>query len=285
MAGQLQSQTSSSPSRLESSPLLHRIVSQDDIDELYRIYPDLPKNHMSGCPACGKNKGYGVDGEVVLNGIAYTCNCHDQLQRHKHYLNAGIGATYQFISWQDFSNGDALDALQYAYGWVCSMAANVESGNGLFIWSNTNGNGKTSIGAFVLKECIMAGYKCYMTTFQNMLSSMKSGWKDAAYERWYRNKVDSAQVLLIDDLGKEMVDNSTFNKDFAKQTLDSLLRTRTQQGRPTLFTSNFAPGDMSQYYGISVMSLLKESTVGVCVKGGDYRSNHRDRAKGYRRIY
>lgn len=250
---------------------------------LYKVYPDLPRTHMAGCPSCGKNLGYGVDGTTVVRGVEYICNCHDQLQRHKHYLNAGIGATYQFLDWDDYV-GDS-DAIEKCAEWADNMDENVESGRGFYLYSNVNGNGKTMLAALTLKACVMKGYKCYMTTFQNMLSSMKSGWKDADYDRWYRSKVDSAQVLLIDDLGKEMVDNSQFNRDFAKQTLDSMLRTRVQQGRPTLFTSNFAPNGISQYYGMAVASLLGECVLPIEVKGGDYRPMHNGKVKGRRRIY
>ena len=258
-------------------------MPQEDIEELYRIYPDLPRTHLSGCPSCGKNNGYGIDGTLVLDGVEWTCNCHDQLQRYKHYLNAGIGATYQFLSWDDFKGNQ--DALEWVVKWVNDVDEQVEVGRGLFIWSQTNGTGKTFAAALALKECVVKGYRSYMTTFQNMLSSMKSGWKDADYDRWYRNKIDSAQVLLIDDVGKEMMEVSNFNNDFAKQTMDSLLRTRTQQGRPTLFTSNYSPSELTQYYGKAVVSLLNENTCSVNMSGDDYRPMHVGKAKGRRRIY
>ena len=271
------------PQRLPSSPLLNKIVPQDDVDELYAMYPDLPKNHLRGCPSCGKNQGDGRDGLLVLNGVPWVCNCHDQLQRHKHYLNAGIGATYQFLSWDDFG-GDNI-AVGWVKKWVAEMDLSIESGTGLYIWGSENGTGKTTLGSLALKECVMSGYTCYMTTFQNMLSSMKSGWKDAHYEKWYKRKIDSAQVLLIDDVGKEIIDNTQFNKDFAKQTLDSLLRTRTQQCRPTLFTSNLSPAGIGQYYGQAVVSLLNENVVAVAVNGVDYRREVTQKVKGKRRIY
>ena len=49
--------------RLETSSLAHRILDQDDAEQLYAIYPELPKSHMDGCPACGKNLVPMVDGE------------------------------------------------------------------------------------------------------------------------------------------------------------------------------------------------------------------------------
>lgn len=269
--------------QLPSSRLLNRIVPQEDAEELYRIYPDLPRNHLSGCPSCGKNEGYGLDGTVELDGVTFRCNCHDQLQRHKHYLNAGIGATYQFVTWRDFA-GDQ-EALGRVAEWVNLLESNVESGRGLYIWSAENGTGKTMLGTLALKECVNFGYRCYMTTFQNMLSSLKSGWHDPDFDKWYRGKVDSAQVLMIDDVGKELMQTGGFNNDFARQTLDSLLRTRAQQGRPTILTSNLSPGQLIPQYGQAVMSLLTENTFEVPVAGCDFRPNTVSRIKGHRRVY
>ena len=47
--------------RLESSALEHRPLRQEDADALYRNHPDVPRNHLAGCPSCGKNNGYGID--------------------------------------------------------------------------------------------------------------------------------------------------------------------------------------------------------------------------------
>lgn len=272
-------------SRLNSSPLLYRILPQEDAEELYRIYPDLPKSHMSGCPSCGKNRGYGVDGVLVLDGEEFQCNCHDQLQRHKHYLNAGIGSIYQFLSWGDFKGwtraGNAVKE------WTSDASGNYDAGRGLYIYGSGNGTGKTMLGMLALKECVTMGYRCYATTFQNLLSSLKSGWKNADFDKWYRNKVDSAQILMIDDLGKEISPGgeSAFNREFAQQTLDSLLRTRTQQGRPTFFTSNFEIGQLKSHYGAAAVSLMGEGIMQVEVKGSDYRPSAVVRPKGERRIY
>ena len=118
-----------------------------------------------------------------------------------------------------------------------------------------------------------------------MLASMKSGWKDAEFDKWYRGKIDSAQVLMIDDLGKEIVQASGFNVDFAKQTLDSLLRTRAQQGRPTIFTSNMQPGQVKMGYGVAVASLMNEAAVAIEVNGPDFRPEVEHASKGFRRVY
>lgn len=269
--------------RLSDSFLLNRPIPQEDAEQLYRVYPDLPQSHMSGCPSCGKNRGYGADGILLLDGVEWECNCHDQLQRHKHYLNAGIGAAYHYITWKDF-HGDTK-AYTSTVDWVGNYAENIESGIGLYIWGRQFGTGKTCLAAFALKELVMLGYRCYMTTFQNMLSSMKSGWRDSEYDKWYRDKIDSAQVLFIDDIGKETMAGGGFNNDFARQTLDSLMRIRTQQGRPTLFTSNLSIGELANNYGVAIVSLFAESTDVIEVGGSDYRPLLQRQVKGQRRVY
>ena len=615
--------------RLEPSPLIYKIVPQEDVEQLYRMYPDLPKTHMVGCPSCGKNLGQYVDGMVVVDGVQMICNCQDQLQRHKHYLNAGIGANYQYLNWHHFV-GDQ-NAKDRAWEYVVRLHQMVESGIGLFFQGEQYGVGKaqpldalvltpdgfvamgdisvgdkvvggdgstrsvvgvfpqgekpvcivrlkdgrtvecceehlwkvydvdaqkhrvlslneidgeglrsrkskssyrfrvplsapverpsadlpvdpyvlgvligdgclscgtsvvvssneedvmdmladrlgpdycvkkynadsyswgisytpqhnanplrtclvemglrgkasrdkfipkcyinasieqrrellaglmdtdghvdkkghvsystvskalvddvvelarslgiavtysgyerrrggrssieyivrfhtddriwksvkhderfgayrrvrmldsdsspivsverlssmkrmqcimlddggdhtyitdgyvvthnTMLAALVLKSCVMAGYRCYMTTFANMLSSMKAGWKNPEYAQWYKRRVESAQILLLDDVGKELMSGSGFNNDYARQVFDDTMRTRVQDRLPTFITTNFNEQTISQAYGEAVFSLITEQSMAVKVTGSDYRKTMQKFEKGRRRIY
>ena len=267
------------------SPLVNKILPQEDVDALYNLYPNLPRSYMAGCPSCGKNNGYGVNGTVELDGEVYECNCRDQLQLHKHYLDAGIGKTYQFLTWKDFY-GDQ-DAMNKVIEWIDRAEEHIESGSGLYIYSAEYGSGKTFVATMALRSCIKLGYKCYMTTFQNMIANIKSGWKDTNFDKWYKRKVDSSQILLIDDLGKELDGAAGFTMDFAKQTLDSMFRTRVQQGKVTMFTSNMSAGEMAHTYGQAVGSLFNECTEPIKMKAvtGDYRQQVDKNLVGYRYIY
>ena len=269
--------------RLESSALAYKIIDQDDAEQLYSIYPDLPKSHLYGCPSCGKNRGPMVDGELILNGLHVQCNCQDQLQRHKHYLNSGIGLTYQVLSWSDFK-GDQ-NAKRQVDTCLGNLLDDIEIGVGMFIHGSGYGTGKTMLAYLSLKEFVLRGYKCYATTYGDMLASMKAGWRDDKYARWYKSKIDSAQVLVIDDVGKELMQTSGFNNDFSRQTLDGLIRTRAQQSKPTIITTNIGKADVKTYYGSAVASLIDECMNPIRVEGDDYRKLVCVKKKGERRIF
>ena len=269
--------------QLPVGPLVNRTIPQEDADQLYKTYKELPRSHFFGCPSCGKNQGFGRDGILELDGEEVLCNCHDQLQRCKHYLNAGIGMTYQFLDWKDFTG--SREAFGEAQRWSERVAESVESGTNLYLHSRGYGSGKTLLSTLALRRCIVAGHSCYMTTFQNMLAAMKRGWSDGDFDKWYKGKVESARVLLIDDLGKELMEIGGFNNEYARQTLDNLLRTRTQQGRPLIFTSNLGTDELGSHYGPAVVSLFNETTIAVRVDGEDYRKKVVAREVGKRRIY
>ena len=250
---------------------------------LYATHPDLPRRHQDGCPSCGKNLGRGVDGRVELDGVVWTCNCRDQLQRHKFYLSSGIGATYQFLCWRDFV-GDPC-AKEEVQSYARSIRDMVASGRGLFLTSPQYGVGKTMLASLVAKESVMAGYDTYMTTFPDMLSDMKAGWHDSDFSLWYRRKIESARVLVIDDVGKEIMGGDGFNDKFSRQTMDSLVRSRVQQGKVTIMTSNMPVTSFRTFYGPAVVSLMDECMVQIDVGGSDFRASKKPPAVGHRRVW
>lgn len=269
--------------RLEGSPLSIRILPQEDADRLYNTYPQLSRNYRTSCPSCGKSNGPYMDGIVELDGVKWQCNCKDQVQRQKHYLNSGVGMTYQYLWWDDyFGDPEAADVARAYTEDICS---NIEVGHGLYLHSENYGTGKSFLATIIARTAILADYNVFMTTFPDMISSTKAGWKDAEYSKWYRARVDSAQLLILDDVGKELMDTKGHNNDFAKQMLDNIVRTRTQQGRPTIMTSNQSLQDLRTAYGRPLSSLMNETMDFVRVTGDDYRPLKKPSRVGFRRVW
>ena len=221
------------------------------------LYPNLSRNHYLGCPSCGKNKGKFKNGYVNLkDNLEYECNCQDQLQRHKHYLNAGIGRAYQFLCWADFTGNDALcaDAKEFCE----NLGAHIEDGEGLIMCSRSYGTGKTLAASLIAREAVQLGYNTFMSTWADMLDDKKDGWKDNEFNCWHSQRVNSAQLLVIDDLGKEMTGRDGFNDSFSRQTFDTIIRTRTQRAQATIITTNLLSSELEATYGAAVISLLRE---------------------------
>lgn len=220
-------------------------IRQSDADRLYRDFPRLEKGPDNFCPTCG-----GL-GQYFWDGQNHRCNCSRQLQLHKHYLVAGIGVTYQRLSWEDYEGPrEILEAMQkYLEG----HANFVSRGIGLLI-GGPYGAGKTMLTTLLLKDLIKLGYKCFSTTFANTVEAFTAGWKSSEDQKYFQDKFVNSDVLLLDDLGREFRSKNGLNET----TFDNILRTRVQSGRPTFITTNMSLSELEEGYGGAVLSLLRE---------------------------
>lgn len=255
--------------RLEDSPLIDIALSQEDADELYNVYPDLQPDYNEWCPTCFKNKGNGVDGTVIVDGEEWICNCKDQLQRYKHYFNAGIGLTYQRLTWSDYFGDKA--AYAYVSKYLNELDENMLEGRG-FVLFGPAGTGKTMLAALSLKAMVLKNISCYMTTAKDYIDNTKRGWNNAQFQSWYKRKIDGARVLVIDDLGKEVEGGNKSQTEFAKKKIENLIRVRTQQMRPTIVTTNMSGAShIEKVYGKYTQSLMSETLDLIPVHGSDAR--------------
>jgi DNA replication protein DnaC len=197
------------------------------------------------------------------------CNCPDQLQRFKHYLAAGIGKTYQVLTFDDYAGDQA--ALDSCNRYMNLHKAYISSGVGM-VFMGTQGTGKTMLPMLMMKFFVREGYNCFATTFTDMVVKITDSWFTA--ERDFKRKIDSAHVLLIDDLGKDVPRPGTRESAL----MDTILRERVQNSRPTFITTNLNLQAFQEAYGVSAMSLLRERSNVVVVQGGDFRNQALERS-------
>src|SRR5690606_11856928 len=127
---------------------------------LYQRYPELPKCAEVECVICDKTGTYTFRGEEV------ECDCHQQLQLHKHYLVANIGLLYQRLDWNDYE-GDQV-AAKLARQYLSRHRDMIRTGMGL-IYHGEFGAGKTMLASLVAKELVKLGYDVYFSTFTEMI--------------------------------------------------------------------------------------------------------------------
>lgn len=251
--------------------MVSRTLDLVDAETLYKKYPELPHDYMLGCPTCGKNKGLDVDGTIFFDGEEWECNCRDQLQRHKQYLNAGIGEIYQRLTLDDYVGDQAAKAEVVNY--LNHQKDLVRNGVGI-IFTGTYGTGKTLLLTCLLKRLVWEGYSCYFTTFVNLVNMISGSWDSKEDKAEYRRKVAAAKVLVIDDVGKEFMKNG-IKSPFHAAIFDSIIRERVQNAQPTFITMNLNAEQFAATYGESVISLVHEKSIVREVTGVSYRDTAR----------
>ena len=235
-----------------------RFIPDHEMARLYRDHPQLKPSPDKYCPTCGTTKKY------YWQGKFHDCDCTRQLQLHKHYLAAGIGVNYQQLSWDDFEADPKIKQAMDKY--LERHVAFVSKGIGMVLYGEI-GTGKTFGATMLLKDLIKVGYRCYSTTFASMVEMFTAGWKSVDDQQYFQEKIVHSDVLLLDDLGREL---RTKNK-LSESTFDDVLRRRVQDGRPTFITTNMSLAEMNEGYGAAVLSLLSEKSMTYEVKGADYR--------------
>lgn len=234
------------------------VLSDAELGQLEQSHPELKQ----GCITCRGAGTYHYEGQTAL------CDCREQRNLYVRYARAGIGLTYQRLTWQDL--GVPADQLAPVHDYLAKLDEYVAAGMGLFL-SGTVGSGKTTVLNLVLKECVRRDYDCYSTTFVGAVDEFAATWRDNSEKQSFARRFEHSKVLGIDDVGKEYPNKVTAH------TLDRILRTRDQEARPTLVTTNLTPDQVHQGYGGAVLSLLVGQSIEVPLRGEDFRIKARSR--------
>jgi len=225
------------------------------IEYLENKTPQFEKINKIGCPTC-------TDGSCG--------DCRNQLQLYKHYLNAGIGFSYQRLSWDDFHGDEKAYNLARVY--LERHKQFTKGGIGL-MFHGSWGTGKTLLSALIAKELVKLGYSVYFATFTQMVDEFTRGWGSNEEKARFESKVVKSDIFFLDDVGKEF----RTKNNLSEATFDHVLRQRALDNRPTFITTNMTIEELSEGYGSAIFSLLKERVIIHNMSGVDYREFARDR--------
>lgn len=238
------------------------LLPDSELQRLLAKFPELRASPEDYCPTCEKKGTYRWEGKE------FPCDCADQLGLYKKYLSSGIGKEYQRLLWDDVD--PELDPqLQPIYKFLNDPEKYLNRGVGVYLWGPP-GTGKTMIATLILKDLIRKGYTGFSASMAAMVEYFTAGWGGNTDEKsWFTNKFLSSQILVLDELRRE--------NRLAESTFDHILRTRVNEGRPTIITTNLTPDELENGYGSSVLSLIVEKSIVVNLNRQNYRGKAHDR--------
>lgn len=143
-----------------------------------------------------------------------------------------------------FSNYQVTDENRRVFGiakkYVENFDVMLSKNQGILFWGNV-GTGKSYTAAAIANELIDRMHSAIMTSFIKLLNEMMQFGGNDTDKRLsaadYIQKLNQAQLLVIDDLGAER------GTDFALEKVYDIIDSRYRSGKPIILTTNL---EMSQ---------------------------------------
>jgi hypothetical protein len=242
-----------------------RTLRDPELEMLRTIYVSertVPRTPDT-CRTCGGNRTFRWYASGSDELVTYECPCSDQWTLMLYLLYCGVPINYQRLAFRDVRQLSPA-TVEVLNAYTDDLDFHFDRGMGLYFYGK-NGTGKTLLASLVLKKAIAAGYRGFFTTFADLTERRKMGFELPQMREWYMGQLRNADVLLLDDPGKEM------GTDFNANLLDEVIRYRVGMSLPTLVTTNVTPSRFERRYGVSAASLLTETMKVHEVTGEDYR--------------
>lgn len=160
--------------------------------------------------------------------------------------------------------GRDLEAYKFLKAWKDDVEAKVKAGEGLFIFSETKGNGKTAWACKIMNEYFKAvaltnNLRCrgLFINVPSFLQSLRDAMDNPSEQvREMLDNVKEADLVIWDDIGTENPTN------WVRERLYSFINHRYSNGLSQIFTSNLSLETLSdeRYMGERITSRV----VGQC---------------------
>lgn len=155
-----------------------------------------------------------------------------------------------------------------------NIVSHVENGEGLYIWGENTGNGKTSwaskiMGYYFRKIAFSSGLEneglyIYLPTF---LDDLRNSYNNPSQE--FEEELDMVKrckLLIVDDIGAERV------TEWVRERIVSIINTRVSNGLSTIYTSNLSLSKLMDKLGDDrISSRIRGSVTEINLLGKDNR--------------
>lgn len=195
--------------------------------------------------------------------------------KKREYLRNGILPKWHDKTIENFTNDSNAKSKVEKY--LNDAELMKIKGIGLFLWG-ANGTGKTHLMTSAFKELLARNYTVKVISLSSLIAKFTAGWYDMNEKRELQDILKKVDFLGIEEIGKEF---RSQNSDLGNVVFDNILRYRVQMQKPTWFTSNVNPKNLTSNYTEDITSMLKECCYPLQVLGSDRRNDCFNKIKGY----
>ena len=170
-------------------------------------------------------------------------------------------------------------AKKLIYRFVSKIDDAISRGYGMMLWGK-NDTGKTSAAVVLAKEARRRGHSVMFVSAGEYLTQVIEGvvFNDATTMAQRCREVD---LLILDDLGKEIERVGSVGSIAANRMFEDLLRTRYGSLKSTVITANISPALITERYGESFIGVLRDSVTAVEVIGPSQREAGREAMESF----
>ena len=236
--------------RMEKKKLLEANgYARDYLDPIY------------SCPKC-RDTGF-IDGEK--------CSCFKQLELEPLYDASRIREllernNFSLLSYDYYKDEDLrrfTEAVKTCRKFISEFGTDCRN----LIFYGTVGTGKSFLSCCVAKELLDSGRSIIYFSAQQLFQSISAHFYDkekdelnSLYERIY-----GSELLLIDDLGTEMVN------EFTRTQLFTILNERALRANPVIISTNLDLDTIRRTYSDRIFSRLADNSLICHLTGRDIR--------------
>ena len=199
------------------------------------------------------------------------CSCMRNIILLKEYESSGLGNLLKKQSFDtfsfDFYDGTDKRVMQDNYNDLYDFAHNFDLDKRSFLLFGGTGLGKTHLSTSVAKYLIDHGYNVIYETAQNIFADFDADrFRDRFNgEEPISNKYLDCDLLIIDDLGTEIVSNSTVSY------LYNIINTRLNKDLPIIANTNLRQEEIRKLYQDRITSRLFGEFIIKVFSGNDIR--------------
>jgi DNA replication protein DnaC len=186
---------------------------------------------------------------------------------------AGVPPDFVSMTWTDVKPQPGVKGFDGAVKTCRAFSENItehlDNGDSLVL-CGTVGVGKSLLATLICRGAREGGRTVLFARTRALLDRLKD-W-DNAFD--FREELEAADLLVLDDLGAE------YASDWTRAEVDALVSARHADRRSLIVTTNLSPVDLAKLYSPRVLDRLRERGPALEIRGPSYRRGGAERGEG-----